>query len=338
MIRTELDERRGRLVIYREFGRTGWQVSEIAFGGWQLGGDWGPVDDVDSIRTLHHAYASGINFVDTAELYGHGHSEEVIGDSLKQWSGVDKIYVATKVQPTVWPDPDDGAPGMRGRYPAWHLRAAVDKSLSRLKVDRIDLLQLHGWVADGVRSLDWLETLDELRIEGKVDQIGVSIRDYRPDEGVDLAGLGLVSSIQVVFNLFEQRPADQLFPAGASTKTAFIARVPLDSGSLVGNWTPQTYDSWAPGSVPHTLFRGDRFAQTLGRIEALKALCAPYYPSLAEAAMRYCLSSASVAAVIPGMKNAAEVDLNARYSDGAPFPPELLGQLAGYGWPRNFYK
>ena len=110
---------------YRTFGRTGWQVSEIAFGGWQIGGDWGRVDDDDSIRTLHHAFDRGVNFVDTAELYGSGHSEDVVGRAVQQWTGT-RIYVATKIQPVVWPDPDDDQPQMRGRYPRWYLRAGVD--------------------------------------------------------------------------------------------------------------------------------------------------------------------------------------------------------------------
>jgi aryl-alcohol dehydrogenase-like predicted oxidoreductase len=262
-------------VQYRTFGRTGWRVSEIAFGGWQLGGDWGPVDD---------------------------------------------------------------RPVMRGRYPAWHLRAAVDASLRRLGVERIDLFQLHGWLASGTEELDWLETLNALRTEGKVDQIGVSIRDYRPEEGVALAQLGLSASIQVVFNMFEQRPAATLFPAGAATRTAFIARVPFDSGALIGNWTEDTYAWWSPGSVPHTLFRGERFAETLRRVNRLKQLCAPYYPTLAEAAIRYSLRPGEVATVIPGMRNPAEVDMNVVHSDGAQFPGELAEQLTEHGWPRNFYK
>jgi aryl-alcohol dehydrogenase-like predicted oxidoreductase len=108
---------------------------------------------------------------------------------------------------------------------------------------------------EGLHVLDWLETLNALRMEGKIDRIGVSIRDFRPDEGVDLARLGLVDSIQVIFNMFEQRPTDALFPGGAETQPAFIARVPLDSGCLTGSWTPRTYSQWEPGSVPHTLFR-----------------------------------------------------------------------------------
>jgi len=322
---------------YRAFGRTGWQVSEIAFGGWQLGGDWGEVDDAASIKTLLHAFERGINFVDTAELYGSGHSEQVIGKALRDWRG-DKVYVATKIQPTVWPDPAQDDPQMRGRYPRWHIRSSVDQALRRLGVERLDLLQLHGWFASGTRELDWLEALNELRLEGKVDHIGVSIRDFRPDEGVALAALGLASSIQVLFNMFEQRPVNELFPAGEATGTAFIARVPFDSGSLIGHWNESTYDSWSPGSVPHTMFRGERFKDTLQRVDRLKELCAPYYPTLAEAAMRFVLSSPQVSTVIPGMKDPDEVDMNVAYSDGAPFPGELREALSSHGWIRNYYK
>jgi aryl-alcohol dehydrogenase-like predicted oxidoreductase len=322
---------------YREFGSTGWQVSEVAFGGWQLGGQWGAVDDEASIRSLLHAFERGVNFVDTAELYGAGHSEEVIGEALRRWQG-DRIYVATKIQPVVWPAPEDDAPQMRGRYPEWHLRVGVEQALRRLGVDRLDLLQLHGWFPDGVRSLDWLETLNALRQEGKVDRIGVSIRDYRPDEGSDVARFGLVDSLQVVFNMFEQRPADELFPTGAATGRAFIARVPFDSGSLIGHWTEDTYATWAADSVPAWLFRGDRFGQTLQRVEALKKVCAPYFPTLAEAAMRYALSTTAVSTVIPGMLTPAEIDMNVAYSDGEPFPAELREELRAHGWPRNFYR
>jgi aryl-alcohol dehydrogenase-like predicted oxidoreductase len=335
---------------YRAFGRTGWEVSEISFGAWQLGGDWGQVDDDASVRTLLHAFERGVNFVDTAELYGHGHSEKVVGRAVRQWTaahgggaadrtapGGGRIYVATKIQPTVWPDAADDAPQMSGRYPAWHLRRGVDDALRRLGSERIDLLQLHGWFEDGVRHLEWLETLNELRLAGKIDRIGVSIRDYRPEEGVDLARLGLVDSLQVVFNLFEQRPSGDLFTAGAVTETAFIARVPLDSGSLVGHWTADTYATWAPGSVPHQLFRGDRFTQTLERVDRLRRECAPWFPTLAEAAMRFVLSESRVATVIPGMTTPQEVDLNVAYSDGEPFPEPLCAKLPDHGWARNFY-
>jgi len=150
---------------YRTFGGTGWQISEVAFGGWQIGGDCGTVNDDHSIRTLHHAFNAGVNFVDTAEHYGSAHSEEVVGRAVQQWSGT-RIYVATKIQPVVWPDPEDDQPQMRGRYPWWHLRAGVEAALRRLRTDRIDLLQLHSWMPAGVREHDWLEAFNE-RVEGK---------------------------------------------------------------------------------------------------------------------------------------------------------------------------
>jgi aryl-alcohol dehydrogenase-like predicted oxidoreductase len=324
-------------VRYRSFGTTGWQVSEIAFGGWQIGGDWGPVDDRSSVDTLLYAFERGVNFVDTAELYGHGHSEEVIGKALRQWTG-DKIYVATKAQPTVWPNPDDEHAQMRGRYPQWHLRHNVEQSLVRLGVEQLDLFQLHAWMASGVHQLDWLETLNELRLEGKIDQIGVSIRDFRPNDGVGLAALGLVASQQVIFNMFEQTPLDELFPAGSASGTAFIARVPLDSGSLVGKWTEDTYASWTPGSVPHAMFGGDRFATTLAKVQALKDLCESHFPTLADAAMRFVLHENAVSTVIPGMTTRAEVDLNVSVSDGAEFPVELAEQLKAHRWVRNYYR
>lgn len=322
---------------YRPFGRTGWQVSEIAFGAWQIGGDWGKVDDQASIRTLLHAFEQGVNFVDTAELYGKGHSEEVIGQALKAWRG-QKIYVATKAQPVNWPEKTDLNPMMRGRYPDWYLRKHVDGSLKRLGVERLDLFQLHCWVPRGLTELDWLETLNDLRREGKIDQIGVSIRDYHAEEGIDLAKLDLVASQQVIFNLFEQTPARGLFPAGEATEQAYIARVPLDSGALTGTWTEDTYSTWEKDSIPAWLYRGERFMDTYQRMRKLQALCAPYYPTLAEAAMRYVLSEKQVSTLIPGMKNAAEVDMNVRYSDGLAFPAELKAKIAEHLWVRDYYQ
>jgi aryl-alcohol dehydrogenase-like predicted oxidoreductase len=324
-------------VRYRQFGRTGWSLSEIGFGAWQIGGSWGKVDDDASIRTLLHAFECGINFVDTAELYGAGHSETIIGEALRQWKG-SKIYVATKAQPTVWPNPDDPAPQLRGRFPEWHLRTSVEASLRRLSVEKLDLFQLHSWGPMGHRELDWLETLSDLRVEGKIDQIGISLRDNHPEEGVALAKLGLVASEQVIFNMFEQPPRAALLPAAKAHGTAIIARVPLDSGSLVGSWSEDAYASFEPGSQPHQMFRGDRFAETIRRVSTLKSDVAPFYSQLAEAAMRYVLAHDAVSVLIPGMKTPEEVDMNVAYSDGAAFPPELMELMPKHAWVRNFYR
>ena len=324
---------------YRTFGKTGWKVSEIGFGGWQLGGTWGKVNDNESIETLLYAFGNGINFVDTAVAYGAGHSEKVIGDALKQWSN-NKIYVATKVAPLI-PEMTtidlDGKPSIKGRYPDWYIREIVEGSLKRLGVEQLDLLQLHLWLEDGITELEWLETLNALRLEGKIDKIGVSLADIRPQQGVSLAKFGLVDSIQALFNIFEQEPADELFPESAKTGTAIIARVPLDSGALTGSWEENTYSTWKEGDKRHSMYRGKRFKETLDRINAIKKVCEPYYANLAEAALRFALYPKEVSCVIPGMRNKHEVDLNLAISDGKEFSSELVASLKPHRWKHEFY-
>ncbi|WP_435893861.1 aldo/keto reductase [Oceaniferula spumae] len=322
---------------YRSFGSTNWQVSEIGFGGWQLGGTWGEVDDSESIDTLLYAFERGINFVDTAALYGAGRSEQVIGKALKQWRG-EKIYIASKMPPTVWDKQDDIDAPMTGRYPMAHARDQVEASLRRLDIECIDLLQLHGRYHNGWRELDWLEALNTLKDEGKIEHIGVSLHDARPDQGVKIAELGMVDSIQVLFNIFEQEPMYELFPAAQKTDTAIIARVPLDSGSLTGTWTEDTIKQWAPDDKRHLMYaNGGNFSETLKRIEQVSETCAPYYSTIAEAALRFALHPDAVSLTIPGMRNRHEVDLNTVHIDGEPFPARLTQLLAPHTWKHAFY-
>lgn len=320
----------------RPFGRTGWNISEVSFGAWQLGGQWGPVDDDASVRTLIDAYEQGINFVDTAEMYGSGHSEEVVGRSLREWKG-ERVYVATKVQPTQWPHPSVDDPDIAAAYPREYIREQAEQSLRRLGVERIDLLQLHCWMPGGMNDRGWLDALHELQAEGKVDRIGVSLRDYRADEGVALAESGLVDSIQVIHNIFEQKPEHALFPAAATSKTAIIARVVLDSGSLSGAWTPDSYDRWADDSVLKTMFRDERFAETLERIDAMKKVTEPYYDGLDEAAVRFVLDRPEVSTAIVGMTSQKRIARNVSFADGQGLAEGLRDRLAGFEWERNFY-
>ncbi|HEY5320233.1 MAG TPA: aldo/keto reductase, partial [Galbitalea sp.] len=312
----------------RPFGRTGWEISEVAFGAWQLGGQWGPVDDDRSVRALLDAYERGINFVDTAEMYGSGHSEEVVGRSLREWTG-ERIYVATKTQPVRWPDPSESAPDIAAAYPPAYLREQVEASLRRLDVDRLDLIQLHCWMPGGMDDQDWLSTLQEMRDEGKIDRIGVSLRDYRADEGVALARSGLVDSIQVIYNIFEQSPEAELLAAAAASQTAIIVRVALDSGSLSGAWTEATYDQWTDGSVLKTMFRGERFEQTLDRVAEVREVTDHYYDSLDEAAIRFVLDRPEVSTTIIGMTSPERIERNISFSDGRSLAPGLRERLAG---------
>lgn len=320
----------------RSFGRTGWEISEVAFGAWQLGGQWGPVDDHASVRTLLDAYELGINFVDTAQMYGLGHSEEVVGRSLKQWRG-ERVYVATKVQPTAWPAPSAADPDIVESYPAQYLRDNVEQSLQRLGVERLDLIQLHCWMPGGMADRGWLDTLHALRDEGKIDRIGVSLRDYRADEGVALAESGLVDSIQVIYNIFEQSPETALFRAAEVSKTAIIARVVLDSGSLSGAWSPETYAQWDEDSVLKQMLRGDRFQETLDRVAHVRAVTDPFYESLDEAAVRFVLDRPEVSTAIIGMTTHKRIERNASYGDGRGLAPGLREQLGGFHWTKNFY-
>lgn len=320
----------------RPFGRTGWDISEVSFGAWQLGGQWGPVDDDASVRTLIDAYEQGINFVDTAEMYGSGHSEEVVGRSLREWKG-ERVYVATKIQPTAWPHPSVHDPDIAVAYPREYIRAQAEQSLRRLGVERIDLLQLHCWMPGGMQDRGWLDALHELRAEGKIDRIGVSLRDYRADEGVALAESGLVDSIQVIHNVFEQKPEHDLFPAAAASQTAIIARVVLDSGSLSGAWTPDSYDGWADGSVLKTMFRDERFARTLERISEMKKVTEPFYEGLDEAAVRFVLDRPEVSTAIVGMTSQKRIARNVSFADGRGLADGLRERLAGFEWERNFY-
>ena len=323
-------------VINRKFGRTGWDISEVSFGAWQLGGQWGPVDDNESIATLIECYESGINFVDTAQMYGLGHSEKIVGKSLREW-GKGGIKVATKAQPVAWPPVTEGDPKFSELYPSQYLIEQVEGSLKRLGVERLDLYQLHCWAPDGLRNREWLETLSKLRDQGKIDKIGVSIRDYRPEDGVELAGSGLIDSIQVIYNIFEQEPEKALFPAAAEGNTAIIARVALDSGSLSGLWNKDTYSSWDEGSVLHTFYRDERFGLTLKRIEAIKDVTSEYYEKLAEVAVRFVLDRPEISTAILGMSNSRRIQENLSYSDGVRLPRELRKKLASHEWRRNYY-
>lgn len=320
----------------RPFGRTGWDISELSFGAWQLGGQWGPVDDDASVRALLDAYEGGVNFVDTAEMYGSGQSETIVGRSLRQWRG-DRVYVATKVQPRRWPSPTEADPAIGPAYPPDHLRSQAEQSLRRLGVECIDLFQLHCWMPSGLRDRGWLETLTALRTEGKIDKVGVSLRDYRADEGVALAESGLIDSIQVIHNIFEQRPERALFPAAAASGTAIIVRVALDSGSLSGTWTPETYASWPDDSVLRTMFRGERFVQTLERVEEVARIARPFYDGLDEAAVRFVLDRPEVSTAVVGMSSARRIARNLSFADGRGLAPGLRERLAGCEWERNFY-
>ena len=325
---------------YRQFGRTDWQVSEICFGAWQLGGTWGAVDKKEAIATLHCAFEQGINLVDTAAAYGGGQSETLVGQAVKQWhkvTGNKDIFTATKVAPLGISPETKYQDSIVGRYPKDYVIKQVEASLKRLQLECIDLLQLHLWFSDGTEQLEWLDILLSLVKAGKVREIGVSLPDIKPETGIELAKTELVCCQQVIYNLFEQAPNVELFRQGQQTNSAFIARVPFDSGALTGTWRADTYNTWSDDDKRHQMYQGERFDETLQRVEQLKSLAAKFGYSLAEVAMRFCLADHAVTTVACGMRNTDEVKLNTAYSDGQQLPTELLQQLTKHQWLHKFY-
>jgi aryl-alcohol dehydrogenase-like predicted oxidoreductase len=196
---------------------------------------------------------------------------------------------------------------------------------------------LHLWFSDGTEQLEWLDILLSLVKAGKVREIGVSLADIKPETGVELAKTELVCSQQVIYNLFEQTPNVELFRTGEQTNTAFIARVPFDSGALTGTWTTETYGTWSVDDKRHQMYQGGRFTETLLRADKVKQLCAKYGYSLPEAAMRFCLADKAVSTVACGMRSSDEVKLNTAYSDGQELPIELLQILTEHQWRHKFY-
>jgi aryl-alcohol dehydrogenase-like predicted oxidoreductase len=320
---------------YRRLGRTGFEVSEIGFGAWGIGGGyWGPTDDRLSLRALRQAFELGVNFVDTALAYGDGRSERLIGQAIREFGGA--IRVATKIPPKGggWP-PAPGTPARRAFPPDWII-SSTERSLKNLGLDCLDLQQFHIWLDEWLDDHAWQEAVARLKALGKVRAFGVSVIDHRPDTALRAVKSGLVDSVQVIFNIFDQSPRQELFPLCRAHGVGVVARVPFDEGSLTGTLRP---DSRFPrGDFRSEYFGGERLAETCRRVERLAFLVRDEIKNLAQAALRFCLSHPEVSAVIPGMRRPEHVEENCRAADGVPLRSEELAQLRAHAWPRNFYE
>jgi len=323
---------------YRTFGKLGWQVSEIGFGGWALGGlGWGGQRDEDSVAALKQALDLGCNFIDTAQGYGNGHSEQVIGKFLKAHQG-GRVYVATKIplkSPGDWPpSPYDR---IETRYPEKYLRECVEVSLRNLQTDCLDLLQLHTWTRAWNRNPTALEILRDLRREGKLRAIGISTPEQDQNSVVELMRHGWLDSVQVIYNIFEQEPQAELLPAALEHNVGVIVRVAFDEGALTGKFTEQT--KFAPEEFRNNYFAGDRLARTVRRVEKIKSVIGTVEPDMATAALKFALKPGAVSIVIPGMRNVPQARLNCSVSDQPPLSDELELKLRQHAWRRaDWYK
>jgi aryl-alcohol dehydrogenase-like predicted oxidoreductase len=319
---------------YRRFGRLGWQVSEIGYGMWGIaGGDggWSGADDETGRAALAEAVELGGNFFDTAWIYGRGHSEQMLAPLLRDNPGR-RLYVATKIPPKDRAWPSTRRSRLRDVYPAGHILDYTRKSLDNLGTDSIDLLQFHVWEDSWADDEEWQRPIADLKEQGLVTGVGISINRWEPWNVLKTLNTGLIDAVQVIYNIFDQSPEDKLLPACRDKDIAVIARVPFDEGTLTGTLTEDT--TWPEGDWRNSYFVPENLAAAVPRAAALSTLV-PGGMTLPELALRFILHHPGVATVIPGMRSTRHVRANLGVSDGQALPPGLADQLREHRWDRE---
>src|SRR3954471_13262941 len=315
---------------YRAFGRTGWNVSDVGYGMWGMG-SWSNSDDRESVESLQAAVDLGCNFFDTAFAYGEGHSEGLLGQLVRS-NPEKRLYTATKIPPKnrKWPAQPEYT--LDDCYPPDHIEEFVHRSLSNLGLESLDLVQFHTWEDSWVEDDRWAMQMADLCRQGLVSAVGISINRWEPWNGIKAVRSGLIDSVQVIYNIFDQNPEDELFPACRELGVAVIARVPFDEGTLTGTLT--TDSTWPEGDWRNTYFVTANLIPSVERADRLKPLV-PVGMTMADMALRFVLSNPDVATVIPGMRKAKNVRANVASSDAGPLSPELLAKLKDHRWVRT---
>jgi len=319
---------------YRKLGRTGFEISEMGYGAWGIGGhQWLGADDRKSLAALRRAIELGLNFIDTALAYGEGHSEQLVAQVVRDAGR--QIYVATKVPPKNYLWPAQPGIGIEQVFPYNHILRSTEQSLKNLRVEAIDLQQLHVWNPEWIDRDEWRRAFEELKRSGKVRAVGISINDYQPDSALEIIETGLIDSVQVIYNIFDQSPARRLFPLAQQHDIGVIARVPLDEGGLTGKIDEET--TFPDGDFRNEYFRGDRKKQVREHVESIERDLGSIPGSLPALALRFCLSHLAVTTVIPGMRTLKNAEANCAVPDKGPLPAETLAILQRHAWDRNFY-
>ena len=323
---------------YRTFGRTGWQVSEIGYGTWGMGG-WTGSDDAESLDSLQRSIDLGCNFFDTAWAYGNGHSEQLLGKTLKANAGKStvggpdkKLYVATKVPPKnrKWPGRREFS--LDDCFPPDYINEYVEKSCTNVGVDSLDLIQLHTWEDHWLDDPRLLRAIEQLRSSGKVRAFGISLNRWEPWNGIRAVRSGLIDAVQVIYNIFDQNPEDELFPACHEHQVSVIARVPFDEGSLTGTLTLDS--KWPQGDWRNIYFVPENLKASVQRADALKPLV-PGGSTLPEMALRFILNNPDVSTIIPGMRKTNHIKANLAASEKGPLPDQLHSVLRKHRWDRT---
>jgi aryl-alcohol dehydrogenase-like predicted oxidoreductase len=315
---------------YRNFGNIGWQVGEVGYGMWGMA-SWSGSADEESLMSLQHSVDLGCNFFDTAFAYGEGHSERLLAKILHANPG-NKLYIATKIPPKnrQWPSRREFS--LDDCYPPDHIQEYVEKSLKNLDVDQIDLIQFHTWEDAWLNDLRWHQKISQLQDQGLICAVGISINRWEPWNGIQTVRSGLVDAIQVIYNIFDQNPEDELFPACSENNVAVIARVPFDEGTLTGTITTQS--RWPDNDWRSTYFIPQNLKSSVEHAEQLKLLL-PDNMSMPEMALRFILSNPDISTVIPGMRKLQHVESNIAASDVGPLSTYLINELRNHRWERT---
>lgn len=314
---------------YRTLGRTGWTVSEIGYGMWGMGG-WTGSDDEESLASLQRAVDLGCTFFDTAWGYGEGHSEGLLGELVRTNSDR-KIYTATKIPPKNFKWPSKREYTLEDCFPPDHIEAYVGRSLANAGLDSFDLMQLHTWEDSWLDDDRWIHKLIDLRDQGLIGAIGISINRWEPWNGVRAAQSGLIDTVQVIYNIFDQNPQDELFPACREHGVGIIARVPFDEGTLTGALTLES--RWPEDDWRSTYFVPENLQSSVEHAEALRPLI-PDGMTMPEMALRFILAEPAVSTIIPGMRKLRHVEANIAASDAGPLDASVMQELEEHRWDR----
>jgi aryl-alcohol dehydrogenase-like predicted oxidoreductase len=315
---------------YRRFGKTNWNVSEIGYGMWGMGG-WTESDDIQSARSLDLAVENGVNFFDTAWGYGEGHSEKLLGDLVRRHPNT-KLYTASKIPPKNFRWPARPEYRYEDSYPASHIMEYTDKTLKNLGLEQIDLMQFHTWDDGWAAREEWQQATQQLKKSGKIAAMGISMNRWEPENGIKALKTGLLDAVQVIYNIFDQAPEDELFPLCSKLDIGVIARVPFDEGTLTGNITKNT--TFPEGDWRGTYFVPENLIASADRADALRPLVPPDM-TMAEMALRFITMNPVVGTIIPGMRKSRNVLMNTAVSDGKGLPDTLYRQLRKHRWDRQ---
>ncbi len=315
---------------YRKLGRTNLEISEIGHGVWSMG-DWKDSDDEQSMEALRLSVELGCNFYDSAWAYGSGHADQLVGRLIKEFPDKDLI-VAGKVPPMNWQWPGTSANKLSEVFPRDHVFEYTEKSLKNLDIPSLHVQQLHVWDDSWLADDEWMQTVADLKAQGLIQYFGLSLNRWEPENGLEAIKTGLIDVVQVIYNIFDQAPEDELFPLCREMNIGVIARVPLDEGGLTGKLTKDM--TFPEGDWRNGYFGPENLGPTVDRADALQEIV-PDGMDLPEMAMRFILANEDVSTTIVGMRKLEHVRRNIAASDGQGLTADLVAELRQHRWDRQ---